>query len=117
MRPTRRSVLKSGVAGFVAAGTSAAGFAQETSTRPKAVITSDGVLLIVGNNVAIQLNIVAESNGVLGQFGGYFYIFSPSTAENLARNAPLIVQSIVAQGGPTLLPQDLLFVGFDCLQG
>jgi hypothetical protein len=117
MKRTRRAVLKSGVVGLMVAGTGAAGATQGASSAPRAVVLSTGGLFSNGPYALTDVTIFAEQNGVLNQYGGTFLFFSTSTAENISKNAPLLIKSIVDSGGPLLQPSDLTFVGFDCLQG
>ena len=119
MKRTRRSILKSGVAGLVAAGgagvAAAAGSGETVPFSPKAVIAQAGNVSPSGNpgEYSVAITVAVNAGGFLLQFGSAIDLVSFDEVQNLSRSAPGIISAIESSGGPRLEPSDLLYLGFD----
>ena len=121
MRPTRRSVLKSGVAGLVAAaGTASKGVTQEGPLHPGAVIsiTVPGVYPTgTPGEYFIAVNVAVSVQGFSTDFSTTLSMASFNFNENISKNINVVMEAIETHGGPTLQAADLVFIGFDLFRG
>jgi hypothetical protein len=114
MKSTRRSILKSGVAGLAAVGGTGEGLAQNVAGAPKAVISNNGKVQYDPNGTfSVEASVAVIADGFFLETSVTFYFYSFSTTDNIVRNVPPILEAIKAAGGPMLKQSDLLFVGFD----